>query len=43
MTGVQTCALPIYDEIKSGMEPVEVGENTSIKDLQKVKVYKKDT
>ncbi len=32
-----------YDEIKSGMEPVEVGENTSIKDLQKVKVYKKDT
>lgn len=32
-----------HDEIKSGMEPVEVGENTSIKDLQKVKVYKKDT
>lgn len=31
-----------HDEIKSGMEPVEVGENTSIKDLQKVKVYKKD-
>ncbi len=32
-----------HDEIKSGMEPVEVGENTSIKDLQKVKFYKKDT
>ena len=32
-----------HDEIKSGMEPVEVGESTSIKDLQKVKVYKKDT
>lgn len=32
-----------YDEIKSGMEPVEVGENTSINELKKVKAYKKDT
>ncbi len=31
-----------HDEIKSGMEPVEVGENTSIKDLQKVNNYIKD-
>lgn len=32
-----------HDEIKSGMEPVEVGENTSINELKKVKAYKKDT
>ncbi len=31
-----------HDEVKSGMEPVEVGENTSIKDLQKVNNYIKD-
>lgn len=31
-----------HDEIKSGMEPVEVGENTSIKDLQKVNNYIQD-
>lgn len=32
-----------HDEIKSGMEPVEVGENTSINELKKVNSYKKDT
>lgn len=31
-----------HDEIQSGLEPVDVGDNTSVKDLKKVKKYKKD-
>lgn len=32
-----------YDEIQSGLEPIVIGENTSVAELKKVKEYRKDT